>query len=59
MVKTSHDTTIYEQGEPEFNQAWDKLIAVGINPIDWMYMETTVTGQHRFKNINTRRYISV
>ena len=58
MVKTP-DGTIYERGEKGFDNAWVTLAKAGYQLSAWMYMETYPDGFHAFKNIMTRKYISV
>ena len=63
MVRVDENTVIYETGEQEQDAAWTRLIDEGHNPHHWMYMDTfrQANGfmQHQFKNIRTRKYISV
>ena len=62
MVRVNGSTVIYERGDFGFDQAWNDLISVGLNPREWMYMEsdekpTPERTVHGFKNIRTRRYV--
>ncbi len=62
MIHIDQHRLIYERGEPGFDQAWETLIASGLNPRLWMYMESirgTGGPHHRFKCIRTREYITV
>ena len=58
MVQTP-DSVVYERGEKGFDTAWVALAKAGYKLSAWMYMETYPDGSHAFKNIMTRKYISV
>lgn len=64
LIQRVGDTrrVIFEQTDPEQEQAWETLIDTGKNPTEWMYMETKeVPGLrfHSFKNIEQRNYLKV
>ena len=62
MVRVNGSTVIYERGDFGFDRAWETLIGVGLEPREWMYMDsqekpTPEMTMHSFKNIRTRRYV--